>query len=296
MSSQGAAAGPASALLRQWRTRRRVSQQELSSQTGISTRHLSFLETGRARPSRQMASMARPTPMDGGGHTLLAPDRIAVTVPVGTCGRRGVGSVSVEEDATQVRLTARVAGFDPPGRNDICTVELAIQQVTVELAGPLGDRQVVDTHNGRVLRRQRCPGPEGLRRAPARRPVPLNGQRASVRGTVSELRALEQRSSRSRPVRRRCAEVAGSPSTRCSSRLRCCTTACTTCRWSVCCCGCSSGTTACTARCTAACRSSCCWRWWCSGSCPCRRRRSPKPGSSTSSPSMTCSHAARCGT
>ena len=55
MSSQGAAAGPASALLRQWRTRRRVSQQELSSQTGISTRHLSFLETGRARPSRQMA-------------------------------------------------------------------------------------------------------------------------------------------------------------------------------------------------------------------------------------------------
>src|SRR3954466_4962197 len=41
-------------LLREWRTRRRVSQLELSSETGVSTRHLSFIETGRARPSRDM--------------------------------------------------------------------------------------------------------------------------------------------------------------------------------------------------------------------------------------------------
>jgi len=55
VSSEGAVAAPAGALLRRWRTRRGVSQQELSSETGISSRHLSFLETGRARPSRQMA-------------------------------------------------------------------------------------------------------------------------------------------------------------------------------------------------------------------------------------------------
>jgi transcriptional regulator with XRE-family HTH domain len=41
-------------LLREWRTRRRLSQLDLSSAAGISARHLSFVETGRARPSREM--------------------------------------------------------------------------------------------------------------------------------------------------------------------------------------------------------------------------------------------------
>jgi transcriptional regulator with XRE-family HTH domain len=41
-------------LLRQWRTTRRLSQQALSEQAEISPRHLSCLETGRARPSREM--------------------------------------------------------------------------------------------------------------------------------------------------------------------------------------------------------------------------------------------------
>ena len=37
--------------LRGWRERRRVSQLDLSLQAGISARHLSFVETGRSRPS-----------------------------------------------------------------------------------------------------------------------------------------------------------------------------------------------------------------------------------------------------
>ena len=41
-------------LLRDWRQRRRFSQLELSTISGVSTRHLSFLETGRSRPSRDM--------------------------------------------------------------------------------------------------------------------------------------------------------------------------------------------------------------------------------------------------
>src|SRR5258708_16753260 len=41
-------------LLRDWRTRRRLSQLDLSSAAGISSRHLSFVETGRLRPSREM--------------------------------------------------------------------------------------------------------------------------------------------------------------------------------------------------------------------------------------------------
>lgn len=45
---------PFGALLRQWRTHRRVSQLDLSSEAAISTRHLSFVETGRSQPSRNM--------------------------------------------------------------------------------------------------------------------------------------------------------------------------------------------------------------------------------------------------
>ena len=41
-------------LLRGWRERRRLSQLELALDAGISTRHLSFVETGRSRPGREM--------------------------------------------------------------------------------------------------------------------------------------------------------------------------------------------------------------------------------------------------
>ena len=41
-------------LLREWRQRRRLSQLDLSCDAGISSRHLSFLETGRSSPSREM--------------------------------------------------------------------------------------------------------------------------------------------------------------------------------------------------------------------------------------------------
>ena len=40
-------------LLRHWRDIRRKSQMELSLDTGVSQRHLSFIESGRSVPSRQ---------------------------------------------------------------------------------------------------------------------------------------------------------------------------------------------------------------------------------------------------
>jgi transcriptional regulator with XRE-family HTH domain len=40
--------------LRDWRQRRRMSQMDLALEADISTRHLSFLETGRSQPSREM--------------------------------------------------------------------------------------------------------------------------------------------------------------------------------------------------------------------------------------------------
>lgn len=41
-------------LLREWRRRRKLSQLDLALRADSSTRHLSCVETGRARPSREM--------------------------------------------------------------------------------------------------------------------------------------------------------------------------------------------------------------------------------------------------
>jgi transcriptional regulator with XRE-family HTH domain len=41
-------------LIREWRQRRRLSQLDLACDAEISTKHLSFLETGRSQPSREM--------------------------------------------------------------------------------------------------------------------------------------------------------------------------------------------------------------------------------------------------
>ena len=41
-------------LLRDWRQRRRLSQLDLSNEAEVSARHLSFVETGRSKPSREL--------------------------------------------------------------------------------------------------------------------------------------------------------------------------------------------------------------------------------------------------
>jgi len=41
-------------LLREWRERRRLTQLELALDAGISSRHLSFVETGRSKPGREL--------------------------------------------------------------------------------------------------------------------------------------------------------------------------------------------------------------------------------------------------
>ncbi len=54
---EGNVATPFGALLRRWRDARHMSQLTLATEAGISTRHLSFLETGRAQPSREMVQL-----------------------------------------------------------------------------------------------------------------------------------------------------------------------------------------------------------------------------------------------
>jgi transcriptional regulator with XRE-family HTH domain len=53
-SSVAHAQPPVGHLLREWRQRRRLSQLDFACEAEISSKHLSFLETGRSRPSREM--------------------------------------------------------------------------------------------------------------------------------------------------------------------------------------------------------------------------------------------------
>src|SRR6476660_710826 len=55
--SQDAAIGHFSSLLKHWRNVRRLTQVELAGDANISARHLCFLETGRAQPSREMVQL-----------------------------------------------------------------------------------------------------------------------------------------------------------------------------------------------------------------------------------------------
>src|SRR3954471_20405067 len=41
-------------LIKTWRQRRRMSQLDLGAEANVSSRHLSFVETGRANPSREL--------------------------------------------------------------------------------------------------------------------------------------------------------------------------------------------------------------------------------------------------
>ena len=45
------------AMLREWRNARRLSQLDLALEAGISARHLSFVETGKSQPSRNMIAL-----------------------------------------------------------------------------------------------------------------------------------------------------------------------------------------------------------------------------------------------
>jgi transcriptional regulator with XRE-family HTH domain len=70
-----AMAQPVGDLLRAWRQRRRLSQLDLAAEADISTRHLSFLETGRTQPSREMVlllSRVLEVPLRGRNELLTA--------------------------------------------------------------------------------------------------------------------------------------------------------------------------------------------------------------------------------
>src|SRR5215204_518505 len=93
---------PVGDLLREWRERRRMSQLDLACEADISTRHLSFVETGRAQPSRDMILhlaerlevplRERNTLLVAAGYAPMFPERILAD-PALSAARRAVDLV-----------------------------------------------------------------------------------------------------------------------------------------------------------------------------------------------------------
>ena len=99
---------PVGELLREWRDRRRISQLDLAISADISTRHLSFVETGRSRPSRDMVLRL--------GEHLDVPlrERNRLLLAAGYAPAYGESDIGAPE-MTAVRDAVRrlLAGHDP---------------------------------------------------------------------------------------------------------------------------------------------------------------------------------------
>ncbi|UIJ70712.1 helix-turn-helix domain-containing protein [Aurantimonas sp. HBX-1] len=89
-------------VLRDWRRRRRLSQMQLAGEADVSTRHLSFVESGRAAPSRDMLMrLAEPLALPlrernrlllAGGYAPLYPER-RLDAPDMTAARAAVEAI-----------------------------------------------------------------------------------------------------------------------------------------------------------------------------------------------------------
>ncbi len=102
------ASSPVSVLLQQWRQARRMSQLALAVEAEVSPRHISFIETGRARPSREMVlHLAR---------TLDVPlrERNALLLAAGYAPTyRDVGLEAPEAEAVRMALAAILRRQEP---------------------------------------------------------------------------------------------------------------------------------------------------------------------------------------
>ncbi|MEU4423846.1 helix-turn-helix transcriptional regulator [Actinoplanes sp. NPDC024001] len=117
-------------LLRTWRDDRRMSQLDLSARAGVSTRHLSFVETGRSRPTSEMILRlaeeldvplrARNQLLLAGGYAPAYPESDLDATPLSTVlaalrtvltGHEPCPAVLVDQHWTMVDANGAVARF-----------------------------------------------------------------------------------------------------------------------------------------------------------------------------------------
>lgn len=120
MDAHASAVGP---LLRDWRRRRQRSQLQLALDARISARHLSFVETGRARPSRELLlqlCVVMELPLRERNRLLLA----AGYAPA--YAERGLDSTAL--DAARAALQRLLAAHEP------CPAVVVDRHWTLQLA------------------------------------------------------------------------------------------------------------------------------------------------------------------
>jgi transcriptional regulator with XRE-family HTH domain len=142
----GGATVPFGRVLRQWRDARHLSQLALATEAGISTRHLSFLETGRAQPSREMVQLL------AGMLDVPFGERNALLVSAGYApiyGERPLGAPELEpvRRALQFILTQQepYPAFVVDGMWNIVMRNDASRRVFHQFRGPVESKNVMRT-------------------------------------------------------------------------------------------------------------------------------------------------------
>jgi transcriptional regulator with XRE-family HTH domain len=163
---------PAGEMIRNWRGRRRLSQLDLALDAEISARHLSFLETGRSRPSRAMllrlAERLRMPPRErnallvAGGFAPLLPER-PLDDPALAAARAAVERVlaayepfpalAVDLDWNLVAANAGVAPFLDGVAPHLLEPPLNVLRLSLHPEGLAGRIENLPEWRGHVLRR-----------------------------------------------------------------------------------------------------------------------------------------------
>jgi transcriptional regulator with XRE-family HTH domain len=141
----GQASSRFGALLKHWRTTRRLSQLQLATEAGISARHLSFLETGRAQPSREMVQL-----LSGMLDVPLA-ERNAFLVGAGYApvyGERSLGAPELAPVRRALEFTLRQQEPYPAlvfdGYHDVVMRNEASRRIFEVFRGPVPEHQTIN--------------------------------------------------------------------------------------------------------------------------------------------------------
>ena len=151
MTATANRAAPLGELLRDWRRRRRMSQLDLALEAGVSARHLSFLETGRSQPSRDMVlrlSEELEVPLRDRNRLLLAAgfapayEERPLEAPEMEPVRRAVAQVLTGHEPFPAAVVDRWWNLVAANRN----VSLFLQGVSAELLEPPANVLRVSLH------------------------------------------------------------------------------------------------------------------------------------------------------
>ena len=161
MTAPGGSGGPAfGALLRHWRAARRLSQLSLATDAEISARHLCFLETGRARPSREMVHLL------AGALDVSLNARNAMLLAAGYApayGTRTLQAPDLEHVRRALRFILRQQEPYPAIVVDAGWNVVLRNEGAARIFGPFQGRIAEDPVRGRNAMHLIC-HPEGLRR------------------------------------------------------------------------------------------------------------------------------------